>query len=266
MSLKDVILSGDRNQLTQYIKNHPESLHQPVIWGGDNTIQTELIYFVVGLPFHKLLECEKATMILEELLTHISDVTPRNTNGETPLHGSVSYGEVEMSRLLITAGADLEADGGVIENGTPLLLAVFFGMLECARLLVEHGATVTDLAIPAGMGDTATLTALLKDRQFDQEQLQRAFAFACINGQQVTATILLQKGADINAIAYRDLNGLHWTAYRNQSRMAEFLLQQGADPTIRDPNYDSTPLGWAIYHGQTDVQQVLQNYQPKDKV
>jgi ankyrin repeat protein len=97
----------------------------------------------------------------------------------------------------------------------------------------------------------------------DASSLQRAFAFACINNQQYTAEKLLAHGAQINQIAYSDLTGLHWAAYRDQPDMVRFLLEKGADPTIRDPNYDSTPLGWAIYHGNDAVRQILEE-QSKD--
>jgi ankyrin repeat protein len=117
--------------------------------------------------------------------------------------------------------------------------------------------------MPAGLGDMNTLKALLTTTSPDASSLQRAFAFACINGQQHTAEKLLAHGAQINQIAYSDLTGLHWAAYRDQSDMARFLLEKGADPTIRDPNYDSTPLGWAIYHGNDAVRQILEE-QSKD--
>ena len=139
-----------------------------------------------------------ALPILRVLLERGADVNRRNTNGETPLHGAVSYGEVEMSRMLLDAGAEIDAGGGVIESGTPLLLAVFFGMLACARLLVKRGAAMQDAAIAAGMGDLAKLRALLDETPPDLPTLQRAFAFACINGQQDTGAWLLTHGANIS--------------------------------------------------------------------
>ncbi|MEQ8671898.1 MAG: ankyrin repeat domain-containing protein [Aggregatilineales bacterium] len=265
ITLKEAILKGEVDHLSTLIGAQPDLVNKTIRWGDKDQIETELLYFVVGLPFHDMLKRAQAVGVLHLLIQHVRDVNRRNTNGETALHGAVSYGEVEMSRMLINAGADIEATGGVIESGNPLLLAVFFGMLDCAHLLIDHGARVADIAVSAGLGAGDTLKERLTRSSPDASELQRAFAFACINGQQETATILLQQGVDINAIAYRDLTGLHWTAYRNQPEIAEFLLQQGADPTLTDPNYNSTPLGWAIHHSQSDVQQVLENYHLKDK-
>ena len=263
--LKDAILAGNINRLTQLIEEQPHAINTPVIWGDNNQVTSELLSFVVGLPFHQMLTRQKAIAVLHVLLHYVKDVNRRNTNGETPLHGSVSYGEIEMSQMLIEKGADIEARGGVIENGTPLLLATFFGMLECAQLLIDHGATPTDSAILAAMGDLEKLQAQLSATPLDTTALQRAFAFACINGQQNTAALLLTCGVQINEIAYDNLTGLHWTAYRDQPEMAQFLLQKGAQPTILDPTHQSTPLGWAIYHGNDAVRYVLENHTSKNK-
>jgi hypothetical protein len=36
----------------------------------------------------------------------------------------------------------------------------------------------------------------------------------------------------------------------------------GADPTIRDTEFDSMPLGWAEYLGQTAAVEVLRRHTP----
>jgi ankyrin repeat protein len=216
---------------------------------------TERLYYVSGLPFHDMMSRDEAIDLLRLLIAQGADVNRRNpANGETPLHGAVSYGEVEMTRLLLDAGADINPAGGVIENGTPLLLAVFFGMLDCARLLVSRGALVNDLAVAAGLGDMVAIKHLMDGNK------QRALAFASINGQQAAADILLREGAEINATAYQDLTALHCAAYRNQPQMATFLLMRGADATIRDPNHDATPLQWAAYHHHEAVYNAIDHY------
>jgi ankyrin repeat protein len=40
--------------------------------------------------------------------------------------------------------------------------------------------------------------------------------------------------------------------------MVRLLLELGADPNVRDPTHNSTPLGWARYNGQTEVAQYLE--------
>ena len=48
-----------------------------------------------------------------------------------------------MPDALLNAGADIEATGAVIGNGTPLADAVAFGQWNAARRLIERGARAT---------------------------------------------------------------------------------------------------------------------------
>ncbi len=68
-----------------------------------------------------------------------SDVNARDAQGSTPLHMAAVMGSAEVARLLITAGANLEARNDV---GTPLHVAVSYGQMEVVRLLIEAGASV----------------------------------------------------------------------------------------------------------------------------
>lgn len=76
---------------------------------------------------------------------------------ETPLMTAASYGDVEVARVLIDAGADLEAraapDAGGVPGGTALMHAAVFGMTEVLDLLVQAGAQPHGLESAAAIGD-----------------------------------------------------------------------------------------------------------------
>jgi len=69
------------------------------------------------------------------------DINARATNGMTPLGLSTFIGKFEMTKFLITAGADVN----VVDNeyySTPLHDAVWADNLEIVRLLVAKGANL----------------------------------------------------------------------------------------------------------------------------
>jgi ankyrin repeat protein len=79
-----------------------------------------------------------------------------NLGGYTPLLFAAREGHVEMARLLLNAGADID---GVAGNGTsPLVVAAHSGHTELAIELLEHGANANAM----GAGYTALHAAILR--------------------------------------------------------------------------------------------------------
>jgi ankyrin repeat protein len=78
--------------------------------------------------------------------------------------------------------------------------------------------------------------------------INNAFVYACMYGHIDAATVLMDKGAEINTIPGGfDFagTGLHYAAYNGHRAMVEFLLQHGADRTIKDQKVAGTPADWA---------------------
>ena len=61
----------------------------------------------------------------------------------TPLHFSAFLGDVEIAKLLLENGADMEAVE-VAHHGTPLEWATYAGQIEMVKFLLSRGATVND--------------------------------------------------------------------------------------------------------------------------
>lgn len=61
--------------------------------------------------------------------------------GTTPLWHAASSGRLEVARLLLERGGNVEGSLGGVPNGaTPLLAATLAGHLELVRLLLDKGA------------------------------------------------------------------------------------------------------------------------------
>ncbi|MBV9899123.1 MAG: ankyrin repeat domain-containing protein [Chloroflexi bacterium] len=55
---------------------------------------------------------------------------------------------------------------------------------------------------------------------------------------------LHQRGADVNGAAHIGMTGLHLAAMRQRVDVARWLIERGADPSLRDGIHHRTALGW----------------------
>src|SRR5499433_2406375 len=124
----------------------------------------------------------------------------------------------------------IESDGA-----TPILFAADRSDVALMRLLVELGAdpllpnfnNTTPLMAAAGLGTTEPL----------EEAGEENVALEAVN-------MLLDLGADINAVNNDGDTAMHGAAYNIYPRVVELLAQRGADPQIwKNPNkFGRTPL------------------------
>ncbi len=216
--------------------------------------------------------------------------------GGLPMLGAVSFNVIGILRALLDAGA---AVNGVDDDGLPMAYAVHFGFGAVAELLAERGARL-DLRFAAGLGRLDVVRnwfspdrslksgagALADPYGFERKIrgqspfrcertrpniLSQAFYFACINGKLDVAGFLLSQGAEINAIVPGlDVKAtvLHRIATMDAAaeHVVRFLLARGADPSIRDPDFDATPEGWARYHKRDTIADLLGSHNGSDRV
>jgi len=123
----------DGDTLTRLIRQHPD-LHP---FEGDDGSLLDVIRdncpeffdaaFVAGLspdsgppaPHQTLLQravCDSDLELVSWCLRHRTDVERRNCEGETTLHCAASWGSLDTVRLLVEAGADVDAIEGTQEG------------------------------------------------------------------------------------------------------------------------------------------------------
>jgi uncharacterized protein len=124
-------------------------------------------------------------------------------HGETPLHWAASADDVAAIDALLHAGADIEADGGVLTEGPPLDDAVVFAQWRAARRLVERGATMA-IWHAAALGELAEMELLADGADTDQDDLDNACWHACRAGQLLTTQSLVHRGADLDRRGHLD--------------------------------------------------------------
>jgi ankyrin repeat protein len=147
------------------------------------------------------------------LLKQGADVNAAQGDGMTALHWAAEHGDAGEARMLITAGARLDA---ATRNGnyTPLHLASKSGAAPVVKVLLDAGAnanatTSSGGAMPlhyaAAQGSPETIAALLdhganvngRDAAFGQTPLMWAAAYNRVPAIE----LLVARGADVKAVS-----------------------------------------------------------------
>ena len=102
--------------------------------------------------------------------------------------------------------------------------------------------------------------AVAVDSLNGQQVLDAALGYAAYWGRLEAAQFLVERGADVNGrppnFYYRGDPGstaLHKAADGNRAALVRWLLVRGADPTLGDRNYNSTPRDWGRYAGADEA-------------
>ena len=212
-----------------------------------------------------------------------------------PLGAAACIDNVEITALLLDRGAAINGAG----SWSPLEEALYWNNQRVIELLLERGASVHNLRIASGLGRTDLIESFFRsdgslkpeagkiDWPFGglqesnlnckiKDELQakvagwsddpgdiinNAFVYACMHNHVDAASLLLQKGAEVNAIPPGfDFSGtgLHYAAVNGHRPMAQFLIDQGADVNVKDTKVGSTPAGWADHGGHAELKNYLQ--------
>ena len=148
---------------------------------------------------------------------------------ETPLITAASYGDADVARELIAAGADLEAlaapDAGGVPGGTALLHAAVFGMTPVLDVLVAAGARVRGIEEAAAAGDLGEW--LTPDTA--PEARIRALVMAADHERLAVIDELLAAGTPIDATdAVWGRQAMRVARENNRSASIAHLLARGA--------------------------------------
>jgi len=139
----------------------------------------------------------------------------------TPMHNAATDGDVEMMKLLLEQGADVNIK---TMGGTPMFEAAWGGHIEAMKWLKEHGADVNAKNIDG------------KTPMFD----------AARGGQIEAMKWLKEQGADVNPKGVTDRQTpMFYAAMGGQVEAMKWLKEQDLDVNVKDFN-GNTPLHFAI--------------------
>ena len=95
------------------------------------------------------------------LLDSGADFGTKDDDGFTPLHGAASWDQVGMVKMLLAAGAKVDASDGIISGRTPLMEAVRHGNRATVEFLLDAGANID---VQDDMGNTALMLVIDTNR------------------------------------------------------------------------------------------------------
>ncbi len=166
--------------------------------------------------------------------------------------------QVALVETLLDFGAAIEEQGSPTW-GSPLRTALAFGYLQTAEALVRRGARVDNVATAAGLGRLADAARLLPTA--DPESRHRALALAAQHGHLEIVRLLLDAGEDPSRYNpdgnHSHSTPLHQAVIAGHDAVVRLLVERGARLDIKDTIHQGTPLGWAIYCGQTEIEKYL---------
>ena len=155
-------------------------------------------------PLHQAARNADVDQVKTQLAQACVDVNLVNRYGFTPLHYAARVGSPEIARLLLQAGAKLDADMG--DQVTPLHEAAGKGKIAVVQLLLAAGADIN-------MGDRTHMTPLID---------------AVHAGSVETAKFLLEHGADVHKATWRE-SPLSAAVSKGTPAMVALLIGAGAD-------------------------------------
>ena len=223
-------------------------------------------------PLHLASSAGKLEMV-RLLLDHGATVNAEDDRGEKPLH-KVSYGiyrseedGIRVAQLLLERGADVNTRCN--DHKTPLHLASYFGNVEIVRLLLDHGADLEANA-EGDMGekplhkvsygkyrseeDGVRVAQLLLERGVDvnsrRNDRRTPLHIASYLGKFGIVQILIGQSAEVDAVddcgktPLHDLSRGRYESEEDGVRIALLLLDHGADVNAKSRTGD-TPLTFA---------------------
>ncbi len=226
-AVEQAIHSGDLAALTRFLSEHPGLATARI--GDDDPVgmSRTLLHAATDWPGHY----PNGPQAVRALVEAGADVNARfrGPHTETPLHWAASSNDVPVLDALLDAGAEIDAPGAVIGNGTPLSDARAFGNWDAAFRLVERGATVT-LIDAAGLGLIERVRAACRTgSRPEPSQLNAALWSACAGGRQECAEYLVERGAELNWVPpWEPLTPLDAARRSETPGLADWLLARGA--------------------------------------
>ena len=214
---------------------------------------------------HEAIARHDAQAVQQILKSNAGSIAQRDNANFTPLHLAAMGGDLEICKMLIVAGANVEdsTDGSaasqpvdaVAAQGKPvnqLSPGNQASVFNAAGL--SGGFTALQLAAQAGHKKVVEYLLSIKADPNKRDPLKHtALHIAITNDHPEVALLLISKGADINVKESHGMTPLHYAAEARNVSVVEALLKSKANPKAKTDS-GITPLISAIDWSMGEMQ------------
>nr|GEV95654.1 ankyrin repeat-containing protein [Tanacetum cinerariifolium] len=192
--------------------------------------------------------------VLKLLLLKGANVNALTKDGNTALHLAVEERRRDCARLLLSGGADPNI-GNVADNEIPLHIASALGDDNMVKLLLLKGAN-KDIRNRSGKTAYEVAVEHGHTRLFDSLRLGDRLCTASRKGEVRTINRVLENGASINGIDQHGWTALHRASFKGYTDAVRVLIEKGVNIDARDEE-GYTAMHCAAESGNADVLELL---------
>lgn len=260
-ALTGVIGEGELGHINQPPHPRARELAEILLDAGADPNDSQGLYNCHFSPGNEWLE-----FLLARGLTADAPANPDNAAEESTLDfllaQAVSVGRVDRVRLLLEHGANASGRDDRYTRRTYVANAVLAGHGDVLDLLVAHGAPRPDLStedrfriavVGGDMHEARRLSSVLPDPAGQAGLLVRLAQANRLDAVR----LLLDLGADPNALAPNGRGALHEAAWAGHREMIDLLMERGARLDVRSRAHGGTPAGYAHHAGRSDLRDFL---------
>jgi ankyrin repeat protein len=220
----------------------------------------------VRTPLYCASLCGFHDLVERLIVKYPQHISTRAGRFGTPLHATLEEGHIEVAKLLIECGANVNALNR--EGWTPLHVASLFSDVDVVKRLLDHNA---DVHVRDDKGDTPLHNAAIeghlevarilleRNAEVNSRNNYRStpLLLALYQGHDDVAQLLLDRNAEMcTSMTMKETLHCIRAAIEGQLEVARILLERNAEVNSRN-SYGYTPLLLASYNGHCDVAQLL---------